>query len=217
MKKSLMSGAAGIALAISMSASSLAQDVTSQPDGTWISISGTIESAAPDSFVLDYEGGTITVEMDDWDWYQEGTALKEDDKVTVYGRIDDDIFETRTIEAGSVYVENLNTYFYANDADEEDQALAFVTTPIVVAWMDLVGTVDEVNGREFILDTGNRQIQVDTSSMAYNPMDDEGFQKIDEGDRVKVSGNMDYDLFERKEVMANSIITLEKDKSKTTN
>jgi len=57
--------------------------------------------------------------MDDWDWFDEASRLNAGEKVTVYGRIDDGLYETRTIEADSVYVYERNTYYYANDADEE--------------------------------------------------------------------------------------------------
>lgn len=60
----------------------------------------------------------ITVEMDDWDWYAEGAALSEGDRVTVYGFIDDDFYELRSIEASSVYVDDFNTFFYASGLDE---------------------------------------------------------------------------------------------------
>ncbi len=33
-------------------------------------------------------------------------------------------------------------------------------------------------------------------TMSYNPLDAEGYQKIDVGDRVKVIGEMDVNLFE---------------------
>lgn len=210
----LKTSAVLLALAVAIPTMTWAQDPAAKPDGSWISISGEVTSATDNAFVLDYGEGLITVEMDDWDWYEEGKALIAGDNVTVYGRVDDDLYETATIEASSVYVKNLNTYFYASAADEEDAAFTIVTTPLVVAWMDLTGTVTSVEGREFTLDTGNRQIRVDTSSMVYNPMDDEGFQKIKEGDQVKVSGKMDYDLFEKKELMADSIISLAKDKTK---
>ncbi len=58
--------------------------------------------------------------MDDWDWYAEGYKLLNGEKVRVHGLIDDDLFETTKIEASSVYVQNLGTYFYASSADEED-------------------------------------------------------------------------------------------------
>ena len=90
-----------------------------QSDETWISMKGTVESVKPDSFILDYGMGSIIVEMDDWDWYAEGSALKKGDKVTVYGDVDDDIFEVTSIEANSVYVEGLNSFFFASANDEE--------------------------------------------------------------------------------------------------
>jgi len=89
------------------------------PDDTWISISGTAVDPQAASFTLDYGEGTVLVEMDDWDWYGEAGGILDGDKVTVYGEIDDDFYELTSIEASSVYVESLGTYFYANSDDEE--------------------------------------------------------------------------------------------------
>jgi hypothetical protein len=44
--------------------------------------------------------------------------------------------------------------------------------------------------------------------MPYNPLDDEGYQKVDVGDRVSVTGTMDYDLFEGRELVADSLVIL---------
>lgn len=192
----------------------LAEDPANKADDTWISVSGTVVDPRPDSFSLDYGKGVIKVEMDDWDWYREGSALIDGDEVTVYGLVDADLFEAKKIEANSVYVKGLNTYFYANDADEEDAAYTVVSTPVVVSWMDITGRVTEIDGREFTFDIGKRNIKIDTSTMPYNPMDDKGYQKIKKGDYLKVSGKMNYDLFEKNELMADSIITLYKDKIK---
>lgn len=208
----------GLALAVTlvatMGAVAFAQNIAAKPDGSWITLKGVVASAADDFFVLDYGEGLVTVEMDDWDWYEEGKNIIEGDEVTVYGRVDDDLYETATIEASSVYVEDLNTYFYASAADEEELInYTVISTPVVVdVTMELTGTVTDVDGREFTLDTGRREVTVDTSTMPYNPMDDEGYQRIREGDLVKVSGDIDYDLFEGREIMADTIITLVKDK-----
>ncbi len=69
--------------------------------------------------------------MDDW-MSQDTLALSQGDSVTVTGVIDDDFFQSTTIEASSVYAQNLNRYFFASPDDEEN-ALVTVTTPIVVA------------------------------------------------------------------------------------
>jgi uncharacterized protein YdeI (BOF family) len=180
-----------------------------KPNNTWISISGSVEGVPTgDTFILNYDQGTITVEMDDWDNDADAYKLVEGDNVVVYGWIDDDIFETRTIEASSVYVENLGTYFYASGADEEDYIYPTVTVPVVVNTIGLQGTVSEVNGREFTLNTGLRKITVDTMDMLYNPMDDTGFQKIRKGDVVSVNGTIETDFFNDRQLSADSIVTL---------
>jgi uncharacterized protein YdeI (BOF family) len=177
-------------------------------DGSWISISGTVTTVGPDAFNLDYGEGLVTVEMDDWDLDADGYKLLEGDDVTVYGRVDDDFLETTSIEAGSVYVKGLNTFFYANSADEETLPAA-ATVTVVDYDLKLTGEVASVDGREFTIDTGPREMRVDTIMMSYNPMDDEGFQKIEVGDRVSVTGDIDVDTWEKRELMAETIVTLE--------
>ena len=176
-------------------------------DNSWIAISGTVKSAGPDSFVLDYGKGAVTVEMDDWDWYAEGYKLLKGDKVRVYGSIDDDLFETAKIEASSVYVQNLGTYFYASSADEEDTYVPHGVglDPLSTA---VTGTVTSIQGRTFTIDTGARQLTVDTTGMPYNPLDDEGYQKIRKGSRVSVSGRLEDTLFSKRQLDATSVLTL---------
>lgn len=194
---------------LAMPIPALAEDPANKADDTWISVSGTVKSVSPDTFILEYDNGTIPVEMDDGDNDADAYKVVVGDKVTVNGIIDDDLFERKTIEASSVYVEGLNTYFYASPVDEEDTFITY-TTPVVVSSVVLQGTVTGVDGREFTLDTGTRMVTVDTVDMTYNPMDDEGFQKIKKGDRVSVSGMFDADLFEARKFDATSIVTLSK-------
>lgn len=178
-----------------------------QPDGSWITLSGTVKAVTPDTFTLDYGDGFVTVEMDDGDRDADAYKLLEGDKVTVSGKIDDDFYERTTLEASSVYVEKLGTYFYASALDEEDLFVE-VTTPIVIASTTVQGVVSEVRDEEFVLDTGLRRLTVEVEEMAYDPLDDEGYQKIEVGDRVSVNGEMDSDLFEGRELVADSIVTL---------
>ncbi|NBC47263.1 MAG: S1 RNA-binding domain-containing protein [Gammaproteobacteria bacterium] len=199
-----------LALALTGATAVWAADPLAEPDDSWISVSGTVETVSNDSFVLDYGEGMMTVEMDDGDRDADGYKLVSGDKVTVSGRIDDDLFETRTIEASSVYVENIGTYFYASAVDEEDvnEVIIDVDTPVVISATTVQGTVTDVNSEEFIVDTGLRQVRVEVDEMSYNPLDDEGYQKIEIGDRVSVTGQMDDDLFEGRELVADSVVTL---------
>lgn len=206
----------GLTAALFLGASpvALGQAIEDKPDGSWVSLSGVVAEASADAFTLDYGDGMVAVEMDDWDWYGDAYGIIDGDRVIVYGRVDQNTFATDTVEAGSVYVQDLNTYFYANDMDEEDLSYGFTTSPVLVTSIDYTGTVTDVDDREFTLDTGRRQITVDTAEMFYNPLDDKGYQKIGEGDFVRVTGELNADLFDDQELEADSVISLVKDKTK---
>lgn len=183
-----------------------------------IVITGTVAKTSEDAFELRYDDDqTIKVEVDDWDWYDESKALENGEKVTVYGKIDHDLFETRKIEAGSVYAHTRNAYYFASNADEEDYQIStnyFVPTRTSLdempddTWVSVKGTITDVNGQEFTLQLGTDSITIDTDKMSYNPLDDEGFQRLREGDVVYVSGDIDDDFFEAREIDAEKIVTL---------
>lgn len=177
-----------------------------QPDDTWISIDGTVSSVMADQFTLDYGDGMVIVEMDDGDRDADAYVLTQGDEVTVNGMVDDDFRELATIEASSVYVDAIDTYFYASAADEED---LFVAPPVVDAGTaTLQGTVTAVMDDEFILSDGASAIRVETEEMSYDPLDRVGYQRIETGDRVSVAGHIDVDLFEGGEFVAEAIVEL---------
>jgi len=195
-------------MSVCLTVGAMAQDPKEKPDDTWISVDGTVETVMRDSFILDYGAETITIEMDDGDRDADGYKLAKGDKVRVTGKIDDDLFETRTIEASSVYVENLGNYFYASAVDEEDTFVTY-TTPVTVPGAVLQGTVTAVDDEEFMLNTGVRQVNVEVEEMTYDPLDDVGYQKIGIGDRVSVYGRFDTDFFEgEREFVASTIVKL---------
>ena len=187
-----------------------AQMVETAPDETYLSVDGEVAWAYDDSFVLDYGSGLITVEMDDWDWDADAAPLSAGEDVTVYGRVDEGFFETRSIEADRVYSYDRNTYYFASAADEEDDYLGFVTSANLDpgTWLTISGTIDAVSGREFTLDTGAFAITVDTMMLDYNPLDDLGYQTLDEGDAVTVYGRLDSNYFGARELVADAITDL---------
>ena len=176
-------------------------------DNAWISISGEVEAVDPDEFVLDYGDGSVIVEMDDGDRDADAYKLMKGDDVTVSGLVDDDFFETTTIEASSVYVDKLGTYFYASAVDEEDDFVT-VHTPVIMSETVVQGTVKEVNDEEFVVDTGFDELTVEVEEMAYDPLDDQGYQKVEAGDVVSVTGDMDDDFFEGRELVADTVTVL---------
>lgn len=177
-----------------------------KPDESWISLSGTVRGVTADAFTLDYGDGWITVEMDDGDRDADAYSLLAGDKVVVSGMIDDDFFQTTTIEARSVYVEKLGTWFYASAADEEEPDFLHAT-PVVPSAVTVQGTVTSVRpkAKEFTVDTGLRELTVSVEGMAYDPLDDDGYQKIRTDDVVRVQGRMDRNLFDGRQLVAGSV------------
>ena len=183
-------------------------------DNDWINISGQVISAGPRSFVVDNGRGNVTVEMDDWDWYKEGAGLKAGDQVVVSGRVDNDFVAKKRIEASSVYVRNLGTYFYANAADEETVPLPTLGMASAPGQVDATGTVRAVEGREFTIGSGSGPLRVDTSAMAENPLDNDGFLQVKAGDRVYVWGSWDAEMSENPELKAKGVIRFARDGTK---
>lgn len=194
-------------LMCSLAVPTMAQNPYVQANNTWITLSGEVKTVAPDSFILDFGSGLITVEMDDGDRDADGYKLVPGDKVTVNGIIDDDLFETTTIEASSVYVEKLGTYFFASAVDEEDPYIEFVT-PVIISSVTVRGIVTDVDEHEFKIDNASRTITVDVQKMLYNPLDDAGYQKIEVGDIVRARGTIEKSFFDENEIIAESVIKL---------
>lgn len=210
--RTILRSLAASLLCFSAPAAVLAQQPYERADESWISISGTVASSNADSFVLDYGDGVITVEMDDWDNWGDAYGLIDGDEVTVYGRIDDSAFEVSKIEAGSVYVDDLNTYFHAGAADEETYGgWNYLYAPVNVGEVTVRGTVQSVDeeNEEFKLDTGLVEITVDTDELYYDPLDEAGYQQVASGDRISVTGEIDRSFFEGREIVADTIVTLD--------
>lgn len=207
MTKKLGAALVTVLVAALMSGPALAENPYLQPNNTWITISGEVEAVSVDSFDLDFGEGVITVEMDDGDRDADGYKLLPGDRVTVSGMIDDDFYEQTTIEASSVYVENLGTTFYASAIDEEGINDTFVT-PVVLSRLTVRGTVSAVTEDDFIINTGLRSLRVDIDELPYNPLDDEGYLKIEPGDYVRATGSMDDEFFEGRQLMADTVTKL---------
>ncbi|RUO80733.1 hypothetical protein CWI84_03880 [Idiomarina tyrosinivorans] len=200
---------------MSFAATAAAKDYETMKDQTWVSLTGEVATTSDSSFVLDYGKGYITVEMDDWQWYDdEGEALLTGYDVTVYGEVDNDLAEEAKIEASSVYVKNLDSYFYASAADEESGE-ANVSFDVIAmdstAPIDVNGTVTKVNdvADEVVIGSGKSKVVVDVSMLPTNPLDSIGFQKVTVGDYVSVSGQFTDDLTGGMQLQAERLTTAE--------
>lgn len=202
--------------ALFFSASTAAQTLSPylQPDDTWISLSGTVQAVDRDSFVLDYGQGSVIVEMDDEDRDAAAYQLLEDDNVVVNGLIDEGFFELTTIEASSVYVESISSYFYANGRDAEAQTpydpVVTVHGPIVQGDTTLQGTITAIRPeeQEFVLNTGVNMLTVKVDNLDYNPLDNEGYLQLDPEDVVTIRGTITSDTFEGRVFEADRIVSV---------
>lgn len=203
--------AALIAAAVALpAAAGDSKEVSKATDQEWLTLTGTVASVSGETFTLDYGDDDITVEMDDQDWLDEN-RLRKGDFVTVAGRMDNDFFESKKIEASSVYVDSINEFFFASAADEEEASYVALVHDFLQdgEWVSLTGEVTAVDGQDIKLDAGLYEYDIDANSLSYNPFDDEGKERIQVGERIMVYGHMDdADLFDDREIEASSIITL---------
>ena len=160
----------------------IAENPYAKDDNSWISINGEVTSVSADEFELDYGDGTITVEMDDGDRDADGYKLLRGDEVRVSGLIEDSFFETTTIDASAIDDE-----YYGYDV------ISPLTTDTFVE-----GTITSVSvdDEQFTLDTGLQMLTVEVDELLSNPLDNEGYQQLEMGDRVRVNGEIDYDFFQ---------------------
>ncbi len=124
-------------------APAFAENPYAQEDNSWISINGKVTSVSADEFKLDYGEGNVTVEMDDGDRDADGYKLLKGDQVRVSGLIDDDFFQLTTINASSVYVKNIDTYFYASAIDKDDYGVTVISPVMTDTFLE--GTITNVN------------------------------------------------------------------------
>lgn len=198
---------AGLMVVGSLATPASAQDPYRSPDDSRITLDGTVVDVGVDEFTLDYGDGIVTVEMDDEDRAAETYRLAYGDRVRVTGRIDDDFFESTSIEAHTVYVHGIGMAFYADATDEEIPHIVG-PTEILVSTTVLDGMVSEVRADEFVINTGQRAVTVEVDEMASNPLDDQGSQRIETGDWVSVTGSIDRNFFEDRVIVAESVVEL---------
>ena len=186
----------------------LRADPRAQQNATWISLNGTVESVEQDRFRVNYGAGSINVAIDDQARDAEAYELAAGDKVIVNGVVDQNLMRSQQVEATSVFIEKINTTFYKNPSQPYTWAL--ISTPIEEGKATLEGIVTNAQENQFSIGTGTQQIAVNVAELENNPLDQEGYQKIQDGDRVRVSGALQGDLASSPELTADSVVSLKK-------
>ena len=205
-KLMLMTASAASGLSICAAAAAHADTPAGKSDQEWVTITGDISNVSPDGFSIDYGEGSIAVEMDGF--VDASTAqFRDGDWVTVSGRIDDAIWERRSIEASSVYSSRLQERFWASATDEEGDITEFtlIDVPDEGDWLGVTGEVVSVDQaeQEMIVDVGTRTTQIDITGLG-------GPVLADRGDRVSVYGTLDTaDFWDAREIDATSVVILQ--------
>ncbi|MGE4064725.1 MAG: hypothetical protein AB7E79_15285 [Rhodospirillaceae bacterium] len=201
---------------MSLAFASYAQDrLSDAAPASDISLSGKVAAIEQDAFVLDYGAGRVRVDLEDGlDWFPAGTAgLTIGEPVTVNGVIDDDMFDTREIEATSIYRQSMQTYLYSDTNNSRffppvtiERRTTTTTTPSDLSYVSLSGTVKGISGRQFVLDTGVREFTVSTDAVSQNP---NALARLRPGTRVSVSGVINGDdIFDRQALEATHVVVL---------
>jgi len=186
-------------------------------DGEFVTISGKVSKVQADTFNLMSEGRKITVKMNGNDWDADGYRILKGDEVIVTSKIDQSFIDNKSIEADSIYVKSLKTYFYKNE--QKTHATPFLSANLYTqnklpenASIELQGEITDVDERNIVVNTGFRKVTVSTKEMNFNPLDKVGLTKVKKGDRVKITGVITDSFFEGKEVSAGFLMKLPSNK-----
>lgn len=175
-------------------------------DGEWITIAGKITQAGVNKFTLDYGKGAIIVEMDDYDRELEGFHLKKDDKVIVTGRVDADTDQKRSIEAASVYVENIKRSFFASADDEEEVINKLRIASAEGTGVALTGVVIFIADKVMTVENGYQTFDVNTNLLREDAFDNAGTLQLKPGDRVTAYGSITNGFVDGRMLVASQVI-----------
>ncbi len=177
-------------------------------DGSYITLQGKVQNVSDDEFVLMVGNEKVDVDFNEWDLTNNvdlRNYLTNGETVYISGKVDKDLFSDNEVEADNIYFSKTYDYYYVTDYNPAYTAYySNAGTALDGTFISTRGTVTSKDGDEFLIDAKGREIQIDTSEL-NNEMTD-----VDVGDRIYVYGEVDYDLFERREIMADSIVKINK-------
>lgn len=174
------------------------QALKNADDGSWIGVSGTVESTSAGSFVLDYGDGSIKVNVDPN--AADPHEFKANEAVTVYGMLDEGFFKGSTINARTVYLDSQKSYACSSDGADRRVA-SFV--PAIHTGTVIYGRVTKVSGDDFMVDEAGSMITVDASALKGKKEAD--VPAIHVGDHVTVVGDINEGFFSGRKLEATSL------------
>lgn len=213
-------GVNGAALAQNSAVTNSATPIANMEDESSVVLTGKVGEIRDDEFDLRYQGNMVTVELDrfGWDADEATQLLRSGESVTVSGYIDDDLFEGREIKAHNVRFNDRDLYYYTNqmipvyedsysNQNRNDQSADNRANHTLSdgTYVTMAGTVSGISGNEFTLTGNNRRMTVDVSELGYEPFSQDRYQRIQNGDRVYIYGQITDEFFDSKEIVASSM------------
>ncbi len=195
------------ALAVFAASPLNAADPRFASDEARLRLEGTVQAVQADAFVLDYSYGTILVEMDDADRFDEASLIKEGDVVAVAGRMDADLFEERKLEASSVYSYTTDEFFHASADDEETRYTFFEgRQPLPNGTrVGAYGHIRHIEPTFFIMTMKHREILVNVSQLIKSTENRDGPPALQPGQDVMVIGTLSTSSSDHQRLQAEEV------------
>jgi uncharacterized protein YdeI (BOF family) len=187
---------------------------TAHREDTYVTLTGRVTEARPESFLLDHGSGHVLVDMRDWGWYQRDFRNLEGSRVTVQGRLDEAWPERSVINADALYAADRRQVYYAPTtgtvfpAGRQQALVTYAEAP-----MQIIGTVAAIDpqAREIRVDSGGINFAVTTDRLAQDPIRGEPFE-LHVGNRIIAAGRLISPAGERgRKLEAQSLILLTED------
>lgn len=210
--------AAAILLLTSAPDASIAQDRSHEKSmESLFSISGQVVDDLDGYYVLRSDGGRTKIRFRGWpkDLPANPSILGIGDDVTVVGWLGPDTLTVGGIlDVMGVYVEDRRAYFALSaSADDASERAAPILPPSggfgpVNGRASLTGIISEIGDGELTLQAGDVRILVETSSLSYDPFDENGSQRLSLGDTVTVGGVLERNIKDGPRLRADRVTSI---------
>tara|TARA_Y100001947_G_C10252737_1_gene266581 strand:- start:31 stop:768 length:738 start_codon:yes stop_codon:yes gene_type:complete len=193
------------------SASVQPESRTSESGDTWITLTGEVSAVDSKFFTLDYGDRNIFVELRDTDLDSNAYAKMKGEEVMVTARLDDGMFSSERLVAQSVIVDGMDTVYLAESVNQASADL-YLSTASNIEFDDeemvLVGTVKSIGKEALQIDVGDTTLTVELDELEDAPVDADGYLTLMKGERVRITGELEDDFFNRFTVEADTLIKM---------
>lgn len=193
------------------SASVQPESRTSESGDTWITLTGEVSAVDSKFSTLDYGDGNIFVELRDTDLDSNAYAKMKGEEVMVTARLDDGMFSSERLVAQSVIVDGMDTVYLAESVNQASADL-YLSTASNIEFDDeemvLVGTVKSIGKEALQIDVGDTTVTVELDELEDAPVDADGYLTLMKGERVRITGELEDDFFNRFTVEADTLIKM---------